>query len=652
MAVTLFYLIVIAEAQRLHSPIPNNLWQLFLIPLFITSYIGNTTRWIILLMVAMGIHIVLNLLASTFYNSTIVWHIVLTQIGVSVGMLLLVAIIFHISVLQRRASDSILSAMQRLSNDLHQSENFEGVYDTVAQEIRRYFAPEKPLVHILIHDITVNRLKVEGGIGLEPQVIKKIELPPGKGVTGLAFAENAQTNADNINSEKWKGQVHLVDGMENTKSELATPIRLGDSPIGILDIASENINEFQEVDEVVATNWANILALSFARLLSIREQSRSVSQLIQEIMDASSENETEEYWFDAIYAKVRTHLNVAELVFMRLAPGTGYPILPLLHSHTNPIHTVLENRHYFRLPLDVYLWSVIERWETTQWAAATGWDDWGIYATYSEMDARLLAALNEAEMKHVVAIPVGTNPHRVGLLFLLYDRSIALSEIQDLNFKAIGNALETSYKIVLAKAGLVDGIGNKIHQSLSGLNTLEKKVVHSFASIPNEVVPIRDDIQQIRHNIEGAVQGVDEADFFQLNTLEFSKVLAVEKAAFHGLGLTVHMPEDVDFIDNRYSLDIRRALIRVIHEALENALRHGYAKHATVLLDEDDDCLYLEVKDDGSGLKRPLNRTKSLGIKHLRKLFQNTLGARLRLYDNNPTGVCVSFEIPIRPSID
>jgi len=72
---------------------------------------------------------------------------------------------------------------------------------------------------------------------------------------------------------------------------------------------------------------------------------------------------------------------------------------------------------------------------------------------------------------------------------------------------------------------------------------------------------------------------------------------------------------------------LRLLLVRVVEEAVTNALRHGHASRLAVHLTASDDALRIVFEDDGLGLPEPTPTLNGLGV----------LGDRLREHGGSLT---------------
>jgi signal transduction histidine kinase len=85
------------------------------------------------------------------------------------------------------------------------------------------------------------------------------------------------------------------------------------------------------------------------------------------------------------------------------------------------------------------------------------------------------------------------------------------------------------------------------------------------------------------------------------------------------------------------------AVLRIVHEALQNALRHARAKHVAVRLGPRG----IEVSDDGVGFEpeRPELRSRHLGLTSMEERAAE-LGARLEIRSAPGSGTTVRLEVP------
>jgi two-component sensor histidine kinase len=91
-----------------------------------------------------------------------------------------------------------------------------------------------------------------------------------------------------------------------------------------------------------------------------------------------------------------------------------------------------------------------------------------------------------------------------------------------------------------------------------------------------------------------------------------------------------------------------------LNELLQNAVEHAFVSHSEelqpevhVLFDREGDELYVQVKDNGSGLPVDfsIDKTTSLGLSIVRGLVKSQLGGKIRMY--NSGGTVVELVVPV-----
>lgn len=86
-------------------------------------------------------------------------------------------------------------------------------------------------------------------------------------------------------------------------------------------------------------------------------------------------------------------------------------------------------------------------------------------------------------------------------------------------------------------------------------------------------------------------------------------------------------------------------LVRIVQEAINNAIRHGRAKHIEIVLTTNEHVATLSVSDDGIGLHSTQPSSTGMGISIMR-YRANSVGGELLLEDRYPRGTIVSCTAP------
>lgn len=109
-----------------------------------------------------------------------------------------------------------------------------------------------------------------------------------------------------------------------------------------------------------------------------------------------------------------------------------------------------------------------------------------------------------------------------------------------------------------------------------------------------------------------------------------------------GLNIVTHIDGNFE-----QTADIQRTCVyRIIQEALTNCVRHAKAKNVWVTVDEKQDCIHVEIKDDGIGIptgNRPRQGVGLLGIGERTR----ELGGNFQILSQPGAGTRIQVEIPL-----
>jgi signal transduction histidine kinase len=100
----------------------------------------------------------------------------------------------------------------------------------------------------------------------------------------------------------------------------------------------------------------------------------------------------------------------------------------------------------------------------------------------------------------------------------------------------------------------------------------------------------------------------------------------------------------------RLSFTMQDELYHIVHEALNNVLKHSNAKHVQVDLQIQDTNVHLEICDDGVGFTRMSNGTAGgLGLSSMKERAQR-LDGQLHIESSPGHGTGVFVDVPINPA--
>ena len=102
--------------------------------------------------------------------------------------------------------------------------------------------------------------------------------------------------------------------------------------------------------------------------------------------------------------------------------------------------------------------------------------------------------------------------------------------------------------------------------------------------------------------------------------------------------------------EERFKPEIEVAFFRVTQEAINNVVKHAYAKHLAVSLWKKNGALHLEVDDDGVGVDSRPNEKRGLGLSGMRERML-LVGGSIGIRPRNQRGTIVSAMAPLTVAV-
>ncbi len=155
-------------------------------------------------------------------------------------------------------------------------------------------------------------------------------------------------------------------------------------------------------------------------------------------------------------------------------------------------------------------------------------------------------------------------------------------------------------------------------------------------------------------NLRALITDLRPAALDELGTQAAVEALA-ERAARHGIEVDVSIELahersggslESERALARHTPELETALYRIVQESLTNATKHGGAKRAVVEIHEDEDTVYVEVRDDGSGFD-PAADTSGFGLLGMRERVE-LLDGTLRIESSPGAGAIVRASFPVQ----
>jgi signal transduction histidine kinase len=183
-----------------------------------------------------------------------------------------------------------------------------------------------------------------------------------------------------------------------------------------------------------------------------------------------------------------------------------------------------------------------------------------------------------------------------------------------------------------------------VSQSLYSLTLYARSGRDAFAA--GDEVKLVDSLQELETNSLGALKEM-RLLLYQLRSLALEeKGLAqaiegrfnlVERRA--GIQASINMDESIELPET-----VEQELFLLITESLNNALKHARANQVSVSLQKENECIVLEVRDNGSGFD-PSQAKGGMGLVNIRERAI-ALGGHVEISNQTDRGTRIRLEIP------
>jgi signal transduction histidine kinase len=184
-------------------------------------------------------------------------------------------------------------------------------------------------------------------------------------------------------------------------------------------------------------------------------------------------------------------------------------------------------------------------------------------------------------------------------------------------------------------------------QSLSALRFGLSAARRSDGGLDQAVGRAVEQIEESIANLRALITDLRPAALDELGVQAAIESLA-ERTARHGIevDVSVELADEQGATPDRLASDLEIAVYRMTQEALTNAGRHGHASRAVVEISEDNDSLWLLVRDNGSGFD-PSKKSEGFGLLGISERVA-LLGGELEVESSPGTGTTIRARLPVR----
>jgi diguanylate cyclase (GGDEF)-like protein len=180
--------------------------------------------------------------------------------------------------LYKRSQDSVrqMQALLDVAQTINQSLELSAVFDAILLSISDVI----PNVYaaLLLPDYDTHTLDIVDSLGpnkRRSQNLERLKLPFGQGISGLVFETGESIIVDDV--REFPG---FVDhGLSGVHSEMAVPLRRGESVVGVLDLGREGVAAFAQEEIGLLSLFASQAAIALENARLFAEQRRRVEEL-------------------------------------------------------------------------------------------------------------------------------------------------------------------------------------------------------------------------------------------------------------------------------------------------------------------------------------------------------------------------------------
>jgi len=194
-------------------------------------------------------------------------------------------------------------------------------------------------------------------------------------------------------------------------------------------------------------------------------------------------------------------------------------------------------------------------------------------------------------------------------------------------------------------------IARELHDDLgSALTALNMHLAILFQQIPGDpeiterVVQVKALLSSVTNATRRIQIGLrpDKLDIFGIKVAIAEQALEFEK--YTGVPCAANLPDE----DLTYTPQQEIALFRIVQEALNNIAKHAKATRVDVILDDNDDCIVLTVRDNGIGIIRSRSSATTTTTHGLRGIRERAsyLGGHVKVASAKGQGASITVTLP------
>lgn len=501
----------------------------------------------------------------------------------------------------------------------------------------------------------------------------------GRGIIGRVAQTGRMWMSQNVSQD-----AHFVTNalLPNTASELALPLRLGQSVVGVLDIQSDRPDAFRQNDVLLLQTVADQIApvIEQHRLLAAERRERELANTLADVSRIISSRLDPRHVLEAVlmqlgrvvpYSGCRVTL-LGDDGRMRVVAAKGYPDDGLVRRHSfdpasAPLSRQVLQDHQTLIIDDVrdepdWVWQPGTE-KIVSWCSAPlvhgndciGWlcVDWPAPAFFKAEHGRVVRAFAD---QAVVAIENAR----------LFERSRELSDILEYKVADRTRLLREAHDEIAAKAKELQALWRRV---VDVQERERQRIAYDLHdSVAQSIMAATYQLQSIRRRLGGDAdldrRLTDCQATLDSSLSEMKQIIyALRPNVLDELGLVAALENYVgalpqsDALETSFSVrgrptalsaEAELAIFRIVQEACQNVVRHSGARSLTLQLTYSGKSVDVGIADNGRGFVFD-DAKMGLGLVGIRERTQ-VVGGALSVETAPGKGTQVRFSIPLEVS--
>jgi signal transduction histidine kinase/ActR/RegA family two-component response regulator len=563
----------------------------------------------------------------------------------------------------RRVQD--LTFLNRVGQTVTSLLNPEQILETVLEETALVLGTESCSIFLL--DSESDELIFEAVVGPRSEELKGLRLPLGQGFAGWVARERQPLLIPDVRKDpRFYSGIDETTGFV-TRSIIAIPLKVNEVVIGVLEAVNKTEGEFGRADVELLSSlaqWA-VIAIENARLLERARAERDHSMKLMETFERRVADRTRE--LTALYevtAIIGKYLDLDEMLKEVLGRA-----LEAMRSDVGTIHLLADETDGKELYL-IARQGIPPDIEACADAALAG-DAMGgkvvaerrsltVFDLRASVDLQMSCITRLGSRPIYAGAPIQVSGQALGVVGVIgeADEPFSVEEVALLTSIAehTGMAVENARLRRHAERAAVlaerERLARELHDSVA--QSLYSLILLAGAG--------RDTVKAGQQ--ERVAQYLVRVEEIAHQALKEMRLLVYElrPAALERDGLAVALHHRLETVESRAGVQTRllaekdvalpapieEGLYYIAREALNNALKHAAATSVTVRIDVRDECVTLEIADDGVGFDaKAVEAGGGIGLSSMRERAER-LGGSLEVISAPGTGTRVEVSVGVR----